>query len=182
MLALLVIDMQRGLFEAPDSRHDEDGVVRRINCLAEVVRAAKGAVIYIQHEGPKGEPFEPGSAGWEFLPALGRANDDLIVRKRACDAFYETDLASVLESRGVEELLISGCATDFCVDTTLRAAASLNYLVCAVADGHTTADRPHLSAEAVIRHHNWVWAGLILPRSQVKVRTTAQLLEQLSAH
>ena len=68
MLALLVIDMQRGLFEAPDSRYDEKGVVQRINSLAEAVRAASGVVSYIQHEGPKGEAFEPGSAGWESEP------------------------------------------------------------------------------------------------------------------
>lgn len=174
MLALLVIDMQRGLFEPPDARYDEDGVVRRINLLAE---AAQGAVIYIQQEGPKGETFEPGSPGWELLPALERSPQDITVHKRACDAFYESELASVLKARKLNELLITGCATDFCVDTTLRAAASLNYSVTAVEDAHTTANRPHLDAPSIIQHHNYVWAGLILPRSQVKVRTTADMLK-----
>ena len=38
-------------------------------------------------------------------------------------------------------LLVTGCATDFCVDTTVRVAASRDYEIVVVADGHTTADR-----------------------------------------
>ena len=62
-------------------------------------------------------------------------------------------------------LIITGCATDFCVDTTIRAAASRNFEVVVVEDGHTTADRPHVDALSVMRHHNWVWENLIHPRS-----------------
>ena len=39
MIALLVIDMQVGLFEGDPPRHDADGVIRRINEIAKVVRA-----------------------------------------------------------------------------------------------------------------------------------------------
>ena len=146
MLALLVIDMQRGLFEGPESRHDKDGVVHRINSLAKAVREARGVVVFIQHDGPAGDDFEPGAAGWEFLPELERTEGDVVVHKRACDSFYETELSSVLKSRGIEDLWVTGCATEFCVDTTVRAAASLDYCVTVVEDGHTTADRPHLDA------------------------------------
>ena len=51
----------------------------------------------------------------------------------------------------------TGSATDFCVDTTVRAAASRDYEVALIADGHTTRDRPHLEAAAIIQHHNWMW-------------------------
>jgi nicotinamidase-related amidase len=71
---------------------------------------------------------------------------------------------------------VTGCATDFCVDTTVRAAASRDYEVVVVADGHTTRDRPHLDAASIIEHHNWMWENLILPRSQVRVVPTEELL------
>ena len=83
-----------------------------------------------------------------------------MVHKRACDAFYETDLAEVLDKHRVTRLLVTGCATDFCVDTTVRAAASRDYEVVVVEDGHTTADRPHVDAVSLIRHHNWLWQNL----------------------
>ncbi|MNF54025.1 hypothetical protein D3C84_354360 [compost metagenome] len=45
-------------------------------------------------------------------------------------------------------------------------------------DGHTTADRPHLSAEQIIEHHNWMWQHLDLPEGRsITLLTTDQLLE-----
>jgi nicotinamidase-related amidase len=179
MVVLLVIDMQVGLFEGKVPRYDADGVVRRINAVARAVRATGGVVIFIQHDDPQGGILEPETDGWKLLPTLVRTDQDLLVRKRACDSFYESGLPTILERRGVKRLIVTGCATDFCVDTTVRAAASRDYEVVVVADGHTTKDRPHLDAPAIIRHHNWMWENLILPRSQVKVLPAASIVDQM---
>jgi nicotinamidase-related amidase len=178
--ALLVIDMQVGLFGPDSPRHDADGTVRRINALAAGVREAGGTVVFVQHDGPPGDTFEPGSEGWRLLPSLERQAGDPVVHKRACDAFYETALAETLRVRGATRLLVTGCATDFCVDTTIRAAASRDYEVVVVADGHTTADRPHVDARSVMRHHNWVWENLIHPRTRIEVVPTSVLIARLA--
>jgi nicotinamidase-related amidase len=179
MIALLVIDMQVGLFEGDPPRHDADGVIRRINEIAKVVRATGGIVIFIQHEDNYG--LTPESEGWEILPTLKRVDTDLSLRKQACDSFYETELPDLLEQHGAQEIIITGCATDFCVDTTIRAAASRNYEVVVVEDAHTTKDRPHLDAQSIIRHHNWMWKNLILPRNEVKVLPAASVIEWLQS-
>jgi hypothetical protein len=57
----------------------------------------------------------------------------------------------------------------------VRSAVSNGYDVVAVADGHTLSDRPHLDAATVIKHHNWIWSGLITNGS-IRVMTAAQLL------
>jgi len=119
MRALLVIDMQVGLFEGDPPRHDADGVVQRINEIAKDVRATGGIVIFIQHE-DNGD-FRRGTKSWEILATLERMDIDRLVYKRACDSFYETDLGDFLEKHGVKEIIVTGCATDFCVDTTIRA-------------------------------------------------------------
>lgn len=62
---------------------------------------------------------------------------------------------------GVKELYITGCATDFCVEATVQSALAKHYDVTVVADGHTTAERPYLSAEKVNEHYNWVWQHMI---------------------
>jgi hypothetical protein len=36
-------------------------------------------------------------------------------------------------------------------------------------DGHTTSDRPHLSAAKIIEHHNAIWADFLSPVSAAKV-------------
>jgi len=179
MRALLIVDMQVGLFAGDSPRYDAEGVIQRINEIARVVRATGGVVIFVQHEDNGG--LQPETEGWEILPALVRMDTDLLLRKQACDSFYETNLPDLLEQNRVQEIIITGCATDFCVDTTIRAAASRNYDVVVVADGHTTKDRAHLDAKSIIRHHNWMWEKLILPRNEVKVLPAASVIAWLQA-
>jgi len=179
MIAMLIIDMQVGLFEGMPPRHDAQGVVQRINEIARNVRAIGGIVIFIQHE-DDGD-LRRWTAGWEIHPSLEHGDMDRVVSKQACDAFYETELADILENQAVRQLIVTGCATDFCVDTTVRAAASRDYEVTVAADGHTTKDRPHLEAESIIRHHNWMWENLILPRSQVNVMPTESVVRWLQS-
>ena len=179
--ALVVIDMQAGLFVPETPRLDADGVVARINALARAVRRTGGPVVFVQHDGPPGDAFEPGTKGWALLASLDREAADPVVHKRACDSFYETDLADVLAAHRARRLVMTGCATDFCVDTTVRAAASRDYEVVVAADGHTTADRPHVTADQVIRHHNWLWENLIHPRRPVAVRPAAEIVAALES-
>lgn len=179
MTALLVIDMQAGLFSSPTKRHDAEGVVERINILIGAVRTSRGRIIFIQHNGPAGDALEPGAPGWDLLPALDREASDMVIRKEACDAFYRTSLLAALRSLGVERLIVTGCCTDFCVDTTIRSAASKDFQIIVAADGHTTADRPHLDAAAIIKHHNYMWENLILPGRPVRVEPTAAILNSL---
>lgn len=174
--ALLVIDMQVGVFTKETPRHDAEGVVGRINLLSKAVRQGGGTVVFVQHDGPKGDTLEPDTDGWRLLPSLERDEQDLVVRKQACDAFYATELSEVLRQHGARRLIVTGCATDFCVDTTVRAAASRDYEVVVVEDGHTTADRPHVDAVSVIRHHNWLWQNLIHPKRQIKVLPAARVV------
>ena len=174
MDVLLVIDMQQGLFDNP--RHQDARVIANVNRLADGVRARHGRVIYVQHDEP-GSELEPGSAGWQLHADLTPTPHDSRVRKTACDSFLDTELGFLLAEQPVDRLLICGCATDFCVDTTLRSAAARGFEVVAVTDAHTTADRPHLSAEQIIEHHHWMWRHLSLPQGRsVTLLTTDQLL------
>src|SRR5690349_1483405 len=116
--ALIIIDMQQALFAGP--KHDAAGTTARINRLAERVRAANSIVIWVQHCGPQGDAFDPKEPGWQLLPELRPQTADQFVRKTSCDAFLDTDLASRLAAANIGRLIITGCATDYCVDTTIR--------------------------------------------------------------
>ena len=52
-----------------------------------------------------------------------------MIEKSACDAFLETRLDALLQERGITHLIIVGCATDFCVDTTVRSAGALRFMI-----------------------------------------------------
>lgn len=161
--ALIVIDMQQGSFTAASPRHDAAGLVQRLNRLGGAVRAAGGTVVFVQHDGPDGDLHHPSQPGWHLLPDLEVRDGDVVVRKTACDSFLGTTLAEVLAGRSIERLIVTGCATDYCVDTTVRAALARGYPTVVPADGHTTADRPHLPATKIIEHHNAVWSDFMAP-------------------
>jgi nicotinamidase-related amidase len=170
----VVVDMQVGLL-AGDPKYDLQGVIGRINAVNGAVRRRSGTVIWIRHCGAPGDGFERGAPGWAFLPELERRSADLVVEKSMNDAFAGTALQQTLQRLGPDRVLVSGWATDFCVDSTVRSAISHGHHVVAVADGHTLSDRPHLDAASVIRHHNWVWSGLIPDRS-IRVTPAADLI------
>jgi nicotinamidase-related amidase len=175
MDALIVVDMQVGLLNG-EPKHDLHGVIERINRLAAKVRERSGTVIFVQHCGGKGDDFEPETRGWALLPELHRIPADIVIRKTLNDAFAGTDLMARLEEIAPDRILITGWATDFCVDATVRSAVSNHHDVVVVTDGHTLSDRPHLDAASVIRHHNWVWSNLITRRSVRLARTDELLL------
>ena len=174
MDALLIVDMQVGLRNGAP-KHDLSGVIERINSLAARVRAQSGKVIFIQHCGGKGDDFEPQTSGWQLLPELERDPADIVVRKELNDPFAGTDLQDRLREIAPDRVLITGWATDLCVDATVRSAVSHHHHVVVVTDGHTLHDRPHLDAVSVIRHHHWVWSELIT-RKSIKLASTNDLL------
>ena len=174
--ALIIIDMQVGSFGEATPRFDADGLVERLKLLANKIRARNGLVIFVQHDDPPAGVHAPGSPGWQVLPDLVRDDSDISIRKTACDSFYNTGLEDLLHERQAARVFITGCATDFCVDTTLRTATIKGFETWAPSDGHTTADRPHLTAQQIIAHHNYVWADLITPSGPARVMPSADIL------
>ena len=173
--ALLVIDMQKGSFTPKTPRFNTRGVVKRINELAELFRELNNPVIYIQHDGTGTGEFEKNATDWENLDSLLVKSIDVSIDKYANDAFYKSVLQSTLTELKVDELFITGCATDFCIESTIQSALTKGYNITVVEDGHTTADRPHLKMEQVIRHYNWVWQNMIPTNGQIKVEKAEQI-------
>ncbi len=167
MKALLIIDMQVDSFRPETPRYNAKAVIDRINSLSDKFREENNPVIFVQHRGQ--DDFIPGSDGWKILPDLVYLPSDIIIAKTANDAFYKTDLLTELKKNDVDELFITGCATDFCVDTTVRSALANDFNVVVVMDCHTTADRTHLPAKKVIEHHNWLWENMIPTKGKIRL-------------
>lgn len=169
MKALLIIDMQKVSFTPKTPRFDTVNVIARINALSELFRSNGYPVIFIQHNGRKQNFCTPGSKEWEILDELIRMPGDQVISKEANDAFYQTQLHSFLQMNRINELIITGCATDFCVDATVKSALTHDYNLTIIADAHTTADRPYVSAEKLIAHHNWLWSELTPTEGRIVV-------------
>ena len=151
--AILVIDVQQGLCEGEGAAFDCDGTITRINRVTRKARAAGAPVIFIQHESGPGD-LEHGSAAWQLANALEVQPADIRLRKTTPDSFLGTELEAVLRRLGVQDLVICGMHSEFCVDTTVRRALALGFPVVLVADAHTSAGNAAISAQQVIAHHN----------------------------
>ena len=134
--ALIIIDLQEGPFGGGPAKHDAAGLVSRLNALAATVRASGGTVVYVQHDGPPGSDHHPDDPGWRLLPALDARAGDAFVRKTSCDSFLGTPLDALLEARGARRLIITGWATDYCVDTTVRSALARGYPTTEIGRAH----------------------------------------------
>ena len=175
-IALLIVDVQEGLFCHAPFPLNAEGVIERINLLIGRARIAQVPVIFIQHESGPEDGLLRDTPDWALHRNLARLPHDPVVAKTACDGFFRTELKAVLDGLQVSELIVAGYATDFCLDTTLRRAASEGYAVTVAADAHTSKDRPVLKAEEIVAHYNWVWANFIA-QFPIRVLPAAELLK-----
>lgn len=152
--AVLVIDVQHGIFGAQRKPAEAERVITNIIQLIQHEKSRGHPVIFIQHEAPG--MVEYGSVQWQLFADLPVAANDHKIRKQTPDAFLNTDLQAVLQQLDVQRLIICGYASDFCIDRTVFKAACSGYQVCLVEDGHTTHDKPHLGAKQITAHHNFI--------------------------
>ncbi len=151
--ALLVIDVQEALCQGENAAFDAQGLVGRINAVANAARAAHAPVIFIQHES-EGPLLRHGSAGWQLAQGLHAVDgDDYFVRKTTPDSFLHTNLQALLTTLGVKGLVIAGLQSEYCVDTTTRSALSRGFPVVLVSDAHSTMDSGVLTAAQISAHH-----------------------------
>ncbi|MES2951319.1 MAG: isochorismatase family protein [Pseudomonadota bacterium] len=156
--ALLVIDFQNTIFTDPPA-YQVALVLQRIRNLISKARDAGLSIIYVQHE-EAGTTWQKGSETWKFPEAIAPKPNDFVSPKSISDAFQDSALQAHLVEQGIGRMYICGYATEFCIDTNVRRAASGKLQTVVVSDAHTTRDRPHMKAPAIIEHHNWVWCEL----------------------
>ena len=182
-VALVVIDLQKGIVGSPTAPYPASSVVANAARLADACRS-RGAFVVLVHVGPSpdgkdalhplidAQPARTAPApGWdEFVPGIGPKPGDHVVRKRQWGAFYGTDLDLQLRRRGVDTILLCGVSTNFGVESTARDAYERGYNQVFVEDA--------CSARAAEDHAHTFRA--ILPRLGV-VRSTADVLRMLGS-
>ncbi len=90
-----------------------------------------------------GEVILQGTRDWKFLPEVKIEAKDAILPKKRYSAFFETDLDSILRSKGIRDLIISGVMTNLCCETTARDAFMRDYRVFFLIDGTATGREDH---------------------------------------
>jgi biuret amidohydrolase len=84
--------------------------------------------------GAMGRILIRGEAGHDIIPELAPLEGEPVVDKPGKGAFYATDLQTILQNRGIQNLLVGGVTTEVCVHTTVREANDRGYRCIVVAD------------------------------------------------
>ena len=166
--ALVVVDVQVDFCRPPEGRSGGGRAMEEMGdhllALTTTAHAAQVPVIFVQtihgtdSDSPawrsrRGSlaPYErelckPGTEGMEFFRVAPRDGDIVIVKHRY-DAFVGTQLDEILKSLRREAVILAGTLTDVCVETTLRHAVCLDYMVTLVSDccASTTVERHELA-------------------------------------
>ncbi|RKT56993.1 isochorismatase family cysteine hydrolase [Saccharothrix australiensis] len=175
--ALVIVDVQEALVPLV-WRGDE--LVDRISALARRARRHGAPVVALRQVGPAGSAFDPDHPGTRLSPRLGLGPGDVVIDKTATDAFYRTDLAAVLAARAVDTVVLTGLATDYCVDATARSALSHGLDVVLVADGHAPAadgdPEAGLTPERIVDRHNRILGRAVHPGGVLRVRPAAEVV------
>jgi nicotinamidase-related amidase len=134
--ALLVIDVQQGLFKKSTHIYREDELLENINALVDGAHQDGVPVFYIQHSDTKN--LAKGSPDWQLHPELHLQPTDTIIHKQHGNAFEDTDLENTLKSKNIASLVVMGLVTHGCVKATCLGALQLGYDVTLVKDGHSS--------------------------------------------
>jgi nicotinamidase-related amidase len=131
--ALVIVDMQndfvdpRGSLSVPGARDTVPAIAR----LRDMARANGMLVVVTQdwhgEEDPEFALWGPhavgGTWGAEVVPELAPGSQDLVIRKRRYDAFYDTPLEHELRRRRIESLIVTGTVSNICVLHTAGSGA-----------------------------------------------------------
>ncbi|MDB5383538.1 MAG: rutB [Rhodospirillales bacterium] len=85
--------------------------------------------------------------GWDY--ALKPEAGDLVVPKTRYSGFFNSNIDSLLRARGIRNIVLTGIATNVCVESSLRDAFHLEYF-CVVLEDATHAAGPEFTQKAAL--------------------------------
>jgi ureidoacrylate peracid hydrolase len=109
-----------------------------------------------------------GSWDAKVLDEIAPGDDEIVLPKTSSSVFISTNIDYVLRNLSVRQLVIAGLVTDQCIESAVRDACDLGYLVTLVTDA--------CAAYSQERHDH----ALAAIRGYCRQRTTDQLLAELS--
>ncbi len=144
MYALLIVDMQKDFCYPDGALYLGEQVNKTFEPLKKVVEGARGKMPIIftldwhRKDDAEFEVWPPhcvmDTVGAEIIDEVKPGEHDPLIKKRRYSAFYGTDLDLTLREMGVNELYITGVATNICVLHTAADAGLLNYGVTVIKD------------------------------------------------
>jgi len=181
--ALVLIDLQNWIVNRPLAPHSGEDVIDRSLKMAKALKKAGGTIVLVRvsfSDGygdvvkvpvdspmilPEGKMPEEAIA---FDSRISPSIADVVITKRQWSAFHGTELDLQLRRRGIDTVIVSGIATNFGVEATIRDAFAYNYAPVVPEDA--------VSSMSAAMHRFSI--DHVMPRL-ARVRPTAEIIETI---
>jgi ureidoacrylate peracid hydrolase len=117
-IVYLVMQFRSNLADAGGS-DSPNRIKHRPLALGEEIAAPDGSTV--------GRILIEGTWNTDILPQLAPRQGDVVVPKHRYSGFFETNLDSILRAYGARHLIVTGCTTSVCVESTVRDAMFRDY-------------------------------------------------------
>jgi nicotinamidase-related amidase len=97
----------------------------------------------------------PGTPGHEFTRDVAPLAQELVVQKYRSSGFWGTNLDMILRSNGIKTVVLGGCTTEGCVESTARDAMFNDYYVVIAEDCVASDDRAQHEASLLLMRHRF---------------------------
>jgi ureidoacrylate peracid hydrolase len=147
----LMDEAERAEKKAPFLRQMREDVLPRMRRLQKACRAAGIEVMYTTIESLtrdgrdrsldyKITGFNVPRGSWDgkVVDEIAPGEDEIVLPKSSSSVFVSTNIDYILRNLGVQQLVLSGVLTDQCVESAIRDACDLGYLVTQVTDACAT--------------------------------------------
>lgn len=154
--ALLVVDVQEAL--VAENPYNKDNTLSNIEKIIKSCRDNNMEVIYVQHDGGKGDELEAGSKGWQIYDKIAPKEGEKIIAKNFNSSFKDTELKGYLNQKDIDTLILAGMQTEYCIDTTCKVAFEHGFKLIIPEGTNTTFDNEHMSGKDIYEYYNFkIW-------------------------
>jgi nicotinamidase-related amidase len=108
-----------------------------------------------RRDGPPLRYTIPGTPGHRFAPDFTPLPNEPVVRKYRSSGFWGTNLDMLLRSNGIKTVVVGGCTTEGCVESTARDAMFNDYYVVIAEDCVASDDRAQHDASLLLMRHRF---------------------------
>lgn len=141
--AIIVVDLQNEYLSSGKlPLVGMDKALANAQRIIAAARAKGDLLIHVRHEMnlPNAPLFVPGSEGVQIIAAVAPAEGEPVILKNHPNSFRDTALKQMLDSQGIQDLVVIGAMSHMCIEATTRAAADFGFAVTVVHDACATRD------------------------------------------
>ena len=149
--ALVLIDYQNEYVDGAMPLGDAGAkAIANARLVLDKARQQDIPIFHITHHGAEnGNVFDPLSSNVEIVEQLQPNDGETVIVKNHPNAFYDTQLQSLLSSADKQQIIFAGFMSHMCVSSTARAAFDLGFDSFVCHDACATRDLPSASKEAI---------------------------------